>query len=339
MLRPYVFSNSKIHKIQSFVNHVMLDVIFNAPKIATPIFTSNLVMAKYRMLIDDINVEYVLNPLVDMYRICKILSPKDLKILKRAVHDNNKIRQLCNGDIQPIRYSDIDKIDSDLVKAIKVFCRHLYDDVVGLAPFYNNYEDINAYYKKLVQRSSACRCCGINKVLTKFHTNRSALDHYLPRNHYPFNSLNFKNLMPICDTCNSKYKLGQDTLYKTENKGRKNETITKIRAFYPFRRDIPDINIEINFSKPFDSTIEPKDIELTLECLGFEEEVENWDRLFGIKENYKAECCTDEMRLQYEEEYIAEMAYGKTHAQYIELLSRNKYANSNFLKIPFLNAI
>lgn len=330
MIRPYKYTYNKIQKIQSFVNYVMLDVIFRAPKITDPVFSSALVIQKYRTLIDGINNIYILNPLSEAYLICKGLTPKQLKILKKAVHNNNKIRELCNGTIEPVKYSEIEEINADLVVALKSFCNFLYDEVVKKAPFYNNYENINTYYKTVVKKSSFCRCCGINKVLTQFHTHRSALDHYLPRKHYPFNSLNFRNLVPICDVCNSKYKLSEDILYTTN---------TRVKAFYPFRNNIPDIQINIVFNKPFDDTITPNDIQLNLACAGFEEEVETWERVFGITENYKAECCTDEMRMFYEEQYIADMNYGKSHVEYINMLERNKFGDANFLKIPFLEAI
>jgi hypothetical protein len=317
----------------------MLDVIFRAPKIHDHIFSSALVLPKYRILIIAINNNYVLNPLSDAYLICKGLSTKQLKTLKKAVHNNNKIRELCNGTIEPVKYSEIEVINADLVVALKSFCNYLYDEVIKKAPFYNNYQKIDLYYDSVVERSSICRCCGINKILTKFHSHRSALDHYLPRNHYPFNSLNFNNLMPICDVCNSKYKLGEDTLYRTDNKGRANQNITRVKAFYPYRFDTPDIEINIAFNKPYDATIEPSNIQLDLLCNGFDEEVETWDRVFGIKEIYKAECCTDEMRMFFEEEFYGLMGLGISEVDYLQLLENNKYGNVNFLKIPFLKAI
>jgi hypothetical protein len=317
----------------------MLDVIFNAKNIAAATFNSALVLPKYRPLIDNTNDDYILIPLTEAYLICKTLNRFQIKLLKRAVHNNNKIRELCNGDVQPVKYEQIEAINADLKKAIKLFCDCLYDHCIKLEPFYTSYENINAYYKTVVKKSSVCKCCGINKVLTQFHTHRSALDHYLPRKHYPFNSLNFKNLIPICDNCNGKYKLSEDTLYITNNKGKKNESKTRTVAFYPYSRTTHDIGIDITFSKSFDSTIEPKDIEMELTCVGNTDKVTSWDRIFGIKENYKAECCTDEMRMYYEEQYIADMNFGKTHKQYIDILKKNKYGDMNFLKIPFLEAI
>jgi len=318
----------------------MLDIIFRAPKIAASNFSSALVLPKYRALIDEINSDYILTPLSQAFLLCKMLDNKKLKRLKRAVHVNNKIRELCDGEIEPITYDEIEIIDSELKKAIKLFCDKLYDNVIDLAPCYNMYEEIDGYYKKVVQRSSKCRCCGINKVLTKFHTHRSALDHYLPRKHFPFNSVNFKNLLPICDICNSKYKLGKNPLCKIENKGRKNESRQKSKAFYPFRRTILDIGISIKFQNTKSvKSLEPNNIEIELTCPGYDDQIETWDRIFGIKENYKAECCTEEMLFYYEEQYMAEMIQGKKHQAYILLLEANKYGDSNFLKIPFLNAL
>lgn len=339
MLKPYNYSYSKIQKVQSFVNHVMLDVIFNAKNITAANFSSALVLPKYRNLIDDINIDYILTPLSEAYLICKTLNRIQIKLLKRAVHNNNKIRELCNGDVEPVKYEHIESINTDLKKAIKLFCDCLYDHCIKLEPFYISFENINTYYKTVVKKSSICKCCGINKVLTQFHTHRSALDHYLPRKHYPFNSLNFKNLIPICDICNGKYKLSEDTLYITHNKGKKNENKTRTVAFYPYSRTTHSIDIDITFTKNFDSTIEPKDIEIELTCIGNTDKVESWDRIFGIKENYKAECCTDEMRMHYEEQYIAMMNRGISHKDYIDDLGRNKYGDVNFLKIPFLEAI
>jgi len=341
MLRPYTFSYTKIVSTQSFVNHVMLDVIFRAPKIAAPAFSSALVLPKYQNIIDNINNEYILSPLSKVYQICKSLGREDLKLLKTAVHNNNQIDDLCKckDGIQPVSYSDIQLINKDLALALKIFCDFLYDKSINRAPFYNIYGTVDAHYKNIVGRSSVCRCCGINKVLTKYHTHSSALDHYLPRKHYPFNSINFRNLIPICDICNSKYKLSEDTLYKTENKGKSNESKKRVKVFYPYSREAYDIQIDLKFNRPYNATIEPEHIDIDLNCVGFQEEVESWDRIFGIKENYKAECCTEEMQAYYEEQYIAEMNYGKSHDEYIGLLEKNKYGNSNFLKIPFLNAL
>lgn len=339
MLRSYSYTFSKIQKAQSFVNHVMLDVVFNAKKLTAPTFDSTLVLPKYRGLIDNINADYIRTPLSAAYLICKNLGRKEIKLLRTAVHNNNKIRELCNGDLQPVKYKQIEAINANLADAIKAFCNSLYDHCLVLKPFYDQYEKIDAYYKHIVKRSKTCRCCGLGPILTQFHTHRGALDHYLPKGIYPFSSLNFRNLVPICEYCNGKYKLSEDTLYIVKDKGKKTESATRTVSFYPFSRTVHEVEIDIKFRKPYDSSIEPDDIDIELTCHANEEKVASWDRIFGIKENYKAECCTDEMRAYFEEQYIADKNFGQSHEEYIAKLKNNKYGDANFLRIPFLNAI
>lgn len=341
MIRPYKHIPSEIHKIQSFVNYLFLEVVFRAPYIPIVEFETSLVLPKYKALIDEVNVDYLLNPVKECYKICKTTSKKNLKILKRGVHNNNKIRQLCNGELTALDYSDIDLINIDLSKQIKIFFDKLYDEAVNKAVFYNKYGKIEDYYKSLVGKSRTCRCCGINKVLIKFHSKRSALDHYLPRNHFPFTSINTNNLLPICDTCNSKYKLGKNTIYEIVK--RNNKVISKLRkkAFFPFSRisPYPTIDAEIILNKAFTDDIEPSDMDINLTCNGYDEQLNSWDRLFGIKENYLAECSSEEMYMYYEEQYVADISFGKTHDQYVESLGRNRFGDMNFLKIAFLNGV
>ncbi|TLV01342.1 hypothetical protein [Dyadobacter luticola] len=340
MLKAYKYSYSRIQDVQSFVNHVMLDIILNAPKFADHEFSSALLLPKYRNFVDGVNHAYLLNPLRVIYSVCKSLGRKERKLLKTAVHNNNKIRELCNGNLDPIKYKQIESIDEALSQAIKTFCDALYNQCLDLAPFYNTYEQTDIYYKKIVKKSKTCKCCGTGPVLTKFHSHRGALDHYLPKSIYPFTSLNFKNLIPICEYCNGKYKLGKDTLCLTENKGRANETNTRVKAFYPFSSAKPDIEVAIKFVNFVSVTdLEPINIKIELQCPGYDEQVQTWDRIFGIKENYQAECCSDEMRMHYEEQYIYETSQGKTHEDYIDILKRNKYGDVNFLKMPYLQAI
>lgn len=341
MIKPYKHVQSKFHDIQSFVNHLFLDVIFRAPHIPQPTFDSSLILPKYRPLMDEVNEEYLLNPIKSCYRICKTLSRENLKTLKRGVHQNNKIRLLCNGDLKPLEYSEIDLINADLSKQIKIFFDKLYDEAVNKAVFYNKYGKIADYYKSLVGKSRTCRCCGVNKILIKFHSKRSALDHYLPRNYFPFTSINTNNLLPICDTCNSKYKLSENTIFEIVKRNNRIISKTRKRSFFPFSRiaPYPRIDVEVSLNKALSEDMEPEDMDIDLICAGYEEQIDSWDRLFGIKENYLAECCSEEMYVYYEEQYVADLNFGKTHDEYIESLERNRFGDMNFLKIAFLNGI
>lgn len=341
MIRPYKRIKSKFHEIQSFTNYLFLEVIFRAPYLEEAIFDLSLIIPKYQRLIDEVNHEYLLNPITECFSICKTLSKSQLKALKRGVHQNNQIRLLCNGDWLPLEYADIVLISEELSKQIKIFFDKLYDEAVTKAVFYHKYGKIEDYYHDLVGKSRTCRCCGINKVLIRFHSKRSALDHYLPRNHFPFTSINTNNLLPICDTCNSKYKLGENTIFEIIKRNNRIVSKTRKRVFYPFSKitPYPRIDVLITLNKALSENMEPNDMDISLACIGYEEHVESWDRLFGIKENYLAECCSEEMYMYYEEQYVADLNFGKTHNEYIEALERNRLGDMNFLRSAFLDGI
>lgn len=339
MLRPFKHTQSKFYKINSFVNHLFLDIIFRSNKIVDYEFSSMLLIPKYRGFVEKVNNDYVLNPINECFKICKTISPKNLKTLKKGVHNNSRIRELCNGTISPLQYGDIDEINPELSKQLKIFFNYLYDEVILKAPIYNDYERIEEFYKKLTGKSSICRFCGTGKILNKFHSKRSALDHYLPRSLYPFLSINCNNLIPICDTCNSKYKLAQNTLFEVVKKDKKIIEVNRKKAFYPYCRNIIPINIDVTFKVPYSDGILPKDIEVNFDSLGYEEQLVTWDRLFGIKENYKAEYCSEDMKMYFEEQYMYEVNFGKTHSEYIDLLKRNPFGDKNFMKIGFLEGI
>ncbi|MBG6233779.1 hypothetical protein IWX76_000334 [Pedobacter sp. CAN_A7] len=339
MLKPYKIQKHDIHKIQSFVNHLVIDVLCK-PHISDQ-FSSLLLLPKYRDLVDNVNDEYILKPISESFLICKnVLKKKDLKLLKSAVLNNNQIRKLCTGELNPVLYEDIINLNADLAKYLKVFCDHLYKHSINLEAFYSVYGKVESYYRKFAGADLTCRFCGIGNILGQFHSKRSALDHYFPKGLFPFSSVNFKNLIPICDTCNSKYKLEQNPIRTPKKKKGKgfigNE---KIKTFYPFRRDTPDIDITISLSKTYGIGMAKSDMNITFSCIGFDEEVRNWERLFGISENYIAFCCSNDMLMYYEEQYVALKNEGIQHDKYIGMLKKNRYSDKNVIKIPFLEAI
>jgi hypothetical protein len=338
MLHPYVFKHNKIHRVQSFVNYIVLEVLCK-PYIA-PEFSPNIVHPKYKSLIDDVKPEYILTPLTEAFKICKRLydsgQRKKLKILKKAVLQNNRIRELCSGDIEPVLYVDIEKVDETLSKNIKIFCDSLYKHSIKLEPFYIQFGKIDLYYKQLVGASFTCNACGRTSLLSKNNSPRSAFDHYLPKKHYPFSSINFKNLVPLCDICNESYKGQKDTLSIKEDEGKANEKTIKIKAFYPYRWYIPDIKIKLTFNVKYYKDIQPEEVSIQITCDGFEEETKNWIRLFGIEENYLSFVCSPEMYSYLEEYHIA----SHQGFDYLEMLKivQDKHYNMTFLRIPFFEA-
>lgn len=161
MIRPFIYKYHPIHKSNSFVNYVFLEVILKAYKPnSEKEFSSDLVIEKYKKIIDDINEDYIKKPLTEIYSICNKLDINSIKVLKKAILNNNRIRELCNGTIEPVLYGEITKINNELAKQIKIFCDNLYDQSIKKAVFYHQYGTVDNYYNFIVGKSLTCRACG-----------------------------------------------------------------------------------------------------------------------------------------------------------------------------------
>lgn len=108
---------------------------------------------------------------------------------------------------------------------------------------------------------------------------REALDHYLAESKYTFAATNLKNLAPMGNKCNSKYKLAQNILYDDNG--------TRRRSYYPY--DQPGrVQISLDRSEPFAGT--QKLFPLPHWEIDFNpttEEILTWNSVFRIDERYK----------------------------------------------------
>ncbi|MCD8031149.1 MAG: hypothetical protein LUF85_10110 [Bacteroides sp.] len=328
MLRPFLYKQHKIQRFQSFVNHVFLEIICRAPKLKSryPTFPFGLVAPKYNPILEEVNQEYIKDPLCTIYEVARDLPPESIKTLRRAVVLNNRIEELCKGEAEPVLYSDLEKIDNPektLTTHIKILCKHLYNEVMDRAPFTHTYGKLNAYYKFIMGRTDVCKCCGLTPVLNAYNAPRDAFDHYLPRDKYPFVAVNFRNLVPACYHCNSSYKHTQDTLHYNPQRAGQPRRERRTKAFYPFRKDPPDIRISLSLSPGcLVKKIKLRDFTLQIESPTHPDEVKNWQRLYGIEERYKGYYCSESLSNFYEEQYLAQMIHGKSAAEYIQDLQK-----------------
>lgn len=333
MLYHYKYPRSKIQKIQSFVNYIMLEVVLKAQKIPDTVFSEKLVLPKYVPFFNEINSDYILTPVEKMYGISKKLDALHLKILRKAVYENNRIEELCEGKHIPITYRYLESVfkqdfEKEMLNAIKGFCKNLYDNCLGLAPVYSRYGKLKNYHDLIVDDDGTCPFCGNSSMETKYSNPRNAFDHYLAKQTYPFVSINFKNLVPTCYTCNSLYKRTKDVLFY---RGK------RYKAFYPFAKDNYNININIKFKHDiiYKKDLSTDDIVLTCTCVGHQEETDNWMRIYDIQNRYKAKCCEKGVKASLTTivESISTSKYSKDEILY--LYEKNIMSDMNFLKVPF----
>ncbi|WP_109299601.1 hypothetical protein [Aquimarina sp. AU474] len=230
----------------------------------------------------------------------KIKDDKFKKDLIKAYKANNNIKKLCEDKSSlPITYDDIERQYPDLAKALKSFYGRIYG---SSSPFnlkvfgFLNDKLIAEYDVKFMEANNkeVCPFCGINHLKGNNHSYREAYDHYIPKGLYPFNSLNFKNLAPMCHECNSTYKLSKVPIYNNDVK--KIDPLIKEThrslAFFPYAKSHPNIEIKIDLKSKDIINLRPSEIDLKIEATGYDEHVDTWLRVFGMEERYKALLCS-----------------------------------------------
>ena len=135
----------------------------------------------------------------------------------------------------------------------------------------------DAHYALIYENSQyrVCPFCGC-EYFDAPGAPREALDHYLSYGRYPFAAANLRNLLPMGNKCNSRYKLAQDIL-RTDQDVRR-------RSFYPYG-EIPEISMSLDDSVPFAG----RDGELPRWEIRFDndlEEIDTWLTVFSIRERY-----------------------------------------------------
>lgn len=251
---------------------------------------------------------------------------------------NNDIQSLCacDPDKQPATYADIRALNANLEENLKEFCTNLFTKVIALNAVTSRIGKIDDHYDEFVSVNE-CKCpyCGYGDIKGINHTRREAYDHFLPKSIYPFNSVNFRNLAPMCHECNSSYKLQQDPIRQPGG--------TRRKAFYSYAEAPPGTTVRMTFDTKDIQHLKPNEIDMQLAAAGREEEVETWKAVFGIEERYKAKLCGKNDGIYWLQQICDEaknlgLEPHEMLAARLKSAEANPYADANFLRMPFLIA-
>jgi hypothetical protein len=271
------------------------------------------------------------NEIERIYNVFKTLTADEKAKIKRSWKINNDIEKLCTKKLKPRYLTDLPEVVKNDIKPLFSWC---YTYLLNQKEASGDKLD---YYKNLISLNEfeVCPCCGMIDFELEDSKYREAYDHYLPKANYPFSSVNFRNLVPICYKCNSDRKATKDP-------------IENIRvAFYPFKNHKNHkilINFEIDKTKDLNK-LKKEDIEIKF--IGKREEIETWDWLFGISERYtsivksysKSMLQRVKTRYRHEKKLSNNITYDKTIDFMIEEYSKEEYTDKNFLRIPLLEVI
>ena len=345
MLFPYKYVPHTIEKLQEYIDHLFLKVWceadgeYDIEKLHPEL--KEIVLEIYYDEI--IKKDHLHGPIKEIYDLFLKIKKGRREALKKWYVNNNSIEDLCsNNNCKPLQYKRLKQLYAELAPKIEAFFKRLFTEVIKLKAVCSRIGKIDEHYEAFMTENDEGKCpfCGINDVKGPYHSKREAYDHYLPKSIYPFNSINFKNLAPLCHECNSSYKTVKDPLHDSPKKRRK--------AFYPYADDIQPPELKIDFNKKDINNLKPEDIELNISSEAHhQEEVDAWMDIFGIQERYKATCLAkNNGKVWYSEavdgyesaKAILETDFSKEKwvQRCVAAAQSDPFANGNLIKAAFL---
>jgi hypothetical protein len=360
MLFPYTYVPHQMEKMQKFIDFIFFEVWCKAPigqEFHTDLFIGEPdlqeVMSEFgfskhapergKAFYKDVKA---------IYQLFSSLPPQEIDQFKQWYQGNNDIEKVCANDpATPLtRYADIPAAHKDLTEQLKLFFKELYSprSLLDLAVLREKIGNINDHYRAFssVNKSGKCPFCGISDLLGENHTPREAYDHYLPKALYPFNSINFRNLVPACHHCNSSYKTSKDPAHELKTLA---GGAVRRKVFYPFATAPYAIDVQVAFDHADIEKLTQGEIKLTFGPDNLAEQIETWKEVYGIEERYRGKLLSGDGKAWLEAVFI-EWRYhdksagedGQTPDKYLRAVKRQAeqlpYANENFLKNGFLQA-
>ena len=327
MLRVYQpITNHPIYTLHSQLEHLVCEVWCNAS--ATP--CENLLQPNFRIIYN--SYLWLKTDIDAIYAKCVTLNSIERTAIRTAFNINNRIEELCNGTITPIYLNALPVVVKDFMKPLLV---KFYNNLLGLGQVAG---DKLQYYNQLIETSkfTTCPCCGLSPIESAETLYREDNDHYLPKAEFPFASVNFKNLVPLCGKCNKKCK------------GSKNPIETGRRAFFPYSLTPHYIEVRMQLVNNPDIDFEVlRSQDIAVSFVGDTPKIDTWNWVFEIDGRYneevrkfsKTELRRVANRLLRSEKRKHNLSYLEIINDEIEDCEDNKYEEHKFLKISFYEAI
>jgi len=348
MLFPYTYVPHQMERMQEFIDFIFYEVWCKAPgggDFSFDLFNGN---AELKELLETFHfsdtkgADFFNGHVERIYGLFAALTPAQIDQFKQWYQANNDIEKVCSNDpaTQIARYAEITAINEDLGGQLATFFKGLYSQsLLNLAALREKIGDIDAHYKAFMgaNKTGKCPFCGIADMHGVYHSKREAYDHYLPKGLYPFNSINFHNLVPACHHCNSSYKTSKDPAYNPKDPA---GAIARRKVFYPYANPGPNIEVAIDLGMADIDHLAPDDIQLTFGPPALNEEIETWKDVYGIDERYRAKCCSGDAKDWLEQIRILRDAHGVDPLASLNTMQQQAleapFANNNFLKKAFL---
>lgn len=349
MLFPYTYVPHSMEKMQTFIDFIFYKVWCKAPTsgaFSTDLFIENTNLHEIMLAFqwgDTAGGDFFYSHVERIYDSFAALNDAQINQFRQWYQGNNEINKVCANDsaIELVRYADITVLHKELSEHLANFFKGLYSQkLLGLTALREKIGDIDDHYYAFmeVNKSGKCPFCGIVDMQGIYHTTREAYDHYFPKGLYPFNSINFRNLVPACHHCNSSYKTSKDPAFAPKDPAR---SAQRRKVFYPYSNSTYEIELKIEINYTDLDHLKPEHLEMEFGPSALIEEIETWKDVYGIEERYKAKCCSADGKY-WLAQVFDEWEVNGTPENFLKTLARhtlmNPYAECNFLKKAFLDA-
>lgn len=349
MLFAYTYVPHRMEKMQEFIDFIFYAVWCQA--LATGQYKLDLFKANPELhevmtafhYDDSKGAEFFAGHVERIYGLFAGLSPLQIEQLRLWYRANNDIEKVCANDptVPVTRYADFPESLKDLRDQLALFFKGLYSHL-DIAALTSKIGDIDDHYDTFVKTNDEGKCpfCGLSDIFGEYHSKREAYDHYLPKALYPFNSINFKNLVPACHHCNSSYKTSKDPAHP--QKTPTGDAAHRRKVFYPYQANAKKVEISVSLAHSNFDALALDDITFEFGPAEVAEELTTWRDVYGIEERYRAKLLAKNDGKYWITQALEEWpSKGKGVAELLAdfalLADQHPMAECNFLKYAYLH--
>jgi hypothetical protein len=258
--------------------HEFIIAFFNRIEFETAVFDDSFFGVDF-LEIADRHPQILKQQCIAIYNHIKNWNQVDKTNLCSLIRDSNEIQNICEGNYAP---PTLDRHSTGLNKLLRDLFLDLYNQVLDGDGFREKYTTtLRTHFddfSKLNSDITLCPICGIGELKKHTDLSRDQYDHYLPKSLYPFSSVNFKNLVPICIDCNSPTVKGSKDVVAVS---------TNQRLFFLY--DSTHRGITVTFLITVDN-INPENIQWQISFTNPDnknDEIESWKTIYNIDGRYK----------------------------------------------------
>jgi hypothetical protein len=288
MLFSYTYVSHPLEHLHDWIKKVVVDVwCRNGGNYSVALLCTELQELAAEIDAVDTHNRSIFDDIRDIDTLIQALSQYKRDELVRMFNDSTAVDELCRGNAgrHPYNFADLEAWEPTIAKKLKTFFYDLFDKHIKWGPIKTKLGDLKDHVDSFcgINNEGVCPFCGLGETRDKNYKTRDDYDHFLPRHKYPFNSVNFRNLAPMCSTCNKSYKTTKDPISRSVG--------TRQKAYAPFEMAVkfPVFSMVLDISKI--QALHPTDISITITSATHQDEVDTWQWLFGIQERYKGKLC------------------------------------------------